>query len=198
MSGLVPRTESAVLGALPCATSDVRDSRAHGGRMRMDDLSAPFERFVARVSASTVTVDCRSGLVYHPPPTSLSLRFLLYPQGATRALAEASTAATIVAQHAPLPTNTLLGEYSAAITDPATSAPPPPGNLALLNILPPSGRISTRTRRRTAAAVGIAPLAPRFLLLNISSGPAGPLDHPSGVLSPRREPHGRDRPHPSL
>ena len=40
------------------------------------------------------------------------------------------------------------------------------------------------------------PLAPRRLLLIMASGPAGPLGHPSGNLSPRRESCGRDRPHP--
>ena len=51
---------------------------------------------------------------------------------------------------------------------------------------------------RTNAEEQPLPLAPHRLLLIMASGPAGPLDHPSGVLPPRREPHGRDRPHPSL
>ena len=42
------------------------------------------------------------------------------------------------------------------------------------------------------------PLALSRLLLIMSSGPAGPLVHPHGVLTPRRESHGRDRFWPSL
>ena len=37
------------------------------------------------------------------------------------------------------------------------------------------------------------PLAPRRLLFIMPLSPTGPLDHPPGVLSPRREPHGRCR-----
>ena len=36
------------------------------------------------------------------------------------------------------------------------------------------------------------------MLLIMASGLAGPLDHHPGVLSPRRERHGRDHPHPSF
>ena len=43
-----------------------------------------------------------------------------------------------------------------------------------------------------------ASLAPRRLLLIMASGPAGPLAHQPGVLSPRREPHSRDLPHQSF
>ena len=57
LSGLVPHTESAVLGGLPFTSADYCDFRAHGPHMRIDDLSAPSGRFVARVSASVTTVD---------------------------------------------------------------------------------------------------------------------------------------------
>ena len=61
LSGLVPHPESAVLGGLPFASSDFRDFRTHGPRMRIDDLSAPSGRFVARVTAAVTTDDCRPG-----------------------------------------------------------------------------------------------------------------------------------------
>ena len=68
--------------------------------------------------------------------------------------AEASDAATTVAQHAPSPSSTSQGAESAAITDPAASVPSLPSDLAPPAGLPPSGRISARMRRRTAAGVG--------------------------------------------
>ena len=57
LGGLVPRTESAVLGGLPFTFPDYYDFRTHGPHMRIDDLSALSGRFVARVSASLATVD---------------------------------------------------------------------------------------------------------------------------------------------
>ena len=56
---------------------------------------------------------------------------------------------------------------------------------------PSSDRISIRTRRRTARAAGMHPL-----LSTLALGPAGPLDPLLGVLTPRREFHGRGRPRP--
>ena len=35
-----------------------------------------------------------------------------------------------------------------------------------------------------------------LLLLTMALDPAGPLDHPPGVLTPRRKSHGRGRPRP--
>ena len=77
LGGLVPRTESAVLGGLPFTSADYCDSRTecavlgglpftsadfsdfrtHAPLIRIDGLSVPSERFVARVSASVATVD---------------------------------------------------------------------------------------------------------------------------------------------
>ena len=189
----MPRTKSAVLGGLPFTSSDFRDSRAHGPRRRMDNLSAPFGRFVARLSASVATVDCRPGLFFFSPTANPAFASVfVVPSGGDQCSAEALATATIVVDRAPLPTSTLQGEDSATTTDPAASAPSPPGNPAPLNVWPPSGRISTRTRRQQPL-----PLAPCRLVLNLASGPAGPLDHPSSVQSPR-ESHGRDRLHPSL
>ena len=48
---LVPQPDSAVLGGLPLTFTDLRDISAHGSSMRIDVLSTPTGRFVARVSA---------------------------------------------------------------------------------------------------------------------------------------------------
>ena len=72
LGGLVPRTDSAVLGGLLFTSADYCDFRTHGPHMRIDDLSAPSGRFVARVSASVTTVNrCpsrgRTCLLYTSP-----------------------------------------------------------------------------------------------------------------------------------
>ena len=77
--------------------------------------------------------------------------------------AKAPAAATAVAQYAPS-----QGADFTAITDPAASALSPPGDPAPPTALPVSGRISTRTRRRTAAAAGTAPTA-----VDYGFGPVG-------------------------
>ena len=41
LGGLVPQPDSAVSGGLPLSSTGFRDFRAHGPRMRIDDLSAP-------------------------------------------------------------------------------------------------------------------------------------------------------------
>ena len=64
VGGMVPRPEIAVWDGLPFASSDFgdfRDFRVHGPRMRIDDVSAPSGRFIARVPATVTTVDCRPG-----------------------------------------------------------------------------------------------------------------------------------------
>ena len=88
LGGRVLRPKSVVLGWLPITSSDFHDCRKHGPCMRIDGISAPRGRFVARASASVATVHCRPGLgdFHSSPPTPLSLRFLSYAQGATRAL----------------------------------------------------------------------------------------------------------------
>ena len=79
LGGLVPRTESAVLGGLPF-TADFCDFRTHGPHMRIDDLSAPSGRFVARVSASVATVNRCPGRGWASPAADNdSLRSSPYP-----------------------------------------------------------------------------------------------------------------------
>ena len=58
---LVLRPDSAVLGGLPLTSTNFRDFHPHGPRMRIDDLSAPTGRFVARLSAFVGTGDDRLG-----------------------------------------------------------------------------------------------------------------------------------------
>lgn len=64
----------------------------------------------------------------------------------------------------------------------------PPRNPVPLTVSPPSGRISTGRAEEQPF-----PLALRRPLLILVSGPVGPVEHPPGVLSPRREFLGRDR-----
>ena len=67
LSGLVPRTESAVLGGLLFTSTKYGNFRTHGPRMRIDDLSAPSGSFVARVSAFVVRRSlsrARAGFAY--------------------------------------------------------------------------------------------------------------------------------------
>ena len=120
----MPRTESAVLGGLPFTSSDFLNFRTHGPRMRIDDLSSPSGRFVARVSASVTTVDRRTGLrVFSPAANTASALVFVVPFGGGQGSAEAHTPAMFVAQRPPPPTRTLQGEDSAVNTAPAASTP---------------------------------------------------------------------------
>ena len=159
-NGLVPHPESAVLGGLPFASSDLRDFRAHEPHVRIDDLSAPSGRFVARVTAAVTTHDCRpgSGDFFAPTDTAFASVFAVLSEGGTGS-AEAPAAATCVAQHAPSTSSSSQGADSDAITDPAASVPSAHGDPTPPTVLPPSGRISPRTRRGTAAAGGAEPPA---------------------------------------
>ena len=99
LSGLVPHPESAAWGGLPFASSDFRDFRTYGPRMRIDDLSARSGRFVTRVIAAN---DCRSGRREFFPATNTAFAsFFTVPSGGGTGSAEAPAAATSVAQHAP-------------------------------------------------------------------------------------------------
>ena len=114
--------------------------------MRVNDRSVPSGRFIACVCSFVTTIDRRPCCREVSPTvnTAFASVFAVSSEGGT-------VAATAVAQHAPLQTSTSHGEHSTAITDPAASAPSLPGNPAPLAFSPPSGRILTWTRRRTAA-----------------------------------------------
>ena len=128
--------------------------------MRIDDLSAPSGRFVPRVTATVITDDCgpRRG-EYFPAADTAFASFFAVSFGAGTSSAQAPAAATGVAQHAPSTSSTSEGAESTEITDPAASAPSPQGDPAHPSGLPPSGRISTRTRCRAAAVSGAEPPA---------------------------------------
>ena len=194
MSGMVPRAEIAVLSGLQFASSDFRDFRAHGPRMRIDDLSAPSGRFAARATAAITTDDYRPGREdFFLSPTLHSLRFLPYPLMAARAR-----------QKPPLPQGLSPSMLLPCRTPHREPAPP----RSVILPRPPLRYMAPRHLRPpcwlwVASPLGRAeeqppPLAPSHLLLRMASGPAGPLVLPLDVLSPLRESHGRDRLCPSL
>ena len=61
LGGLVPRTEHAVLRELPLNPTTFYDFRTHEPYIKIDSLSAPPGRFVARVSASVATTERCTG-----------------------------------------------------------------------------------------------------------------------------------------
>ena len=126
LSGLVPRTESAVLGGLPFTSADFCDFRTHGPRMRIDELSIPSRRFVARVSASVATVDrCRDRGRALPAADNDFASVFAVPTEVGTGSAEAPAAATTVVQLTPSGSS-IQGTDSAETTDPTASAPASP------------------------------------------------------------------------
>ena len=112
------------------------------------------------------------------------------PSGGGTGSAEDPAAATSVAQHAAPTSSTSHGADSAEITDPAAFARSPQGDPIPPSTLPPSGPISTRTRRRTAAAAGAEPPA-----VDYGFGPGGaPRPSARRTITPPRVP----RPRPPL
>ena len=76
--------DSAVLGGLPLTCTDFRDFRAHGPRVRVDDLSAPTGRFVARVPAFVGAGDDRLGCApFWPVADATPTPVFAVPSGAT-------------------------------------------------------------------------------------------------------------------
>ena len=103
LGGLVPRTEHAALGGLPLTSTAFHDFRAHEPRIRVDDLSAPPGRFVARVSATVATAQgCTGrGSISPAADTVFASIFAIPIEGGTGS-AEALAAATTIAQPTPL------------------------------------------------------------------------------------------------
>ena len=157
MGGLMPLTESAVFVALPFTSADYCDFRTHGPRMRMDDLSAPSGRFVAHASASVATVDrCPGRGRALPADDNDFASVFAVPTEVGAGSAEAPAAATPVAQ--PIPSRSpTQGTDSVETTGPTVSATASPGPPAPPTVKSSSDLISTRTRRRTATAAGVAP-----------------------------------------
>ena len=168
MGGLVPRTESEVLGGLPFTSLNYFDFRTHGPRMRIDDLSAPSESFVARVSASVTTVDRCPGRGRTLPAADNDFASVFaVPTEVGTGSAETPAAATTVTQPTPSRSST-RGTDSVETTGPTASASASPGSPAPQMAKLSSDRISTRTRRRTATAAGKAPPA-----VDYGFGPGG-------------------------
>ena len=120
----MPQPDAAVLGGLPLTSTCFRDFRAHGPHMKIDELLAPTERFIARVSAFVGTRDDRLGYAPFWPATDATFN----------------------------PVFAVPSEATPSELPPRLPTPPSETSVSL----PPTGRISTWTRRRTAAAVGAA------------------------------------------
>ena len=130
--GLVPRTESAVLGGLIFTSADLCDFRTHGPRMRIDDFSAPSGSFVARVSDSVATINCCPGRARALPATENAFASVFaVPTEVGTGSAEAPAAAATVTQPTPFSRSLTQGTDSVKTTCPTVPAPVSPGSPAL-------------------------------------------------------------------
>ena len=85
LGGVVPQPGSAVLGAPLLTSTDYRDVRAHGPRMRIDDLSVSTGRFVARGSAFVGTGDdCLGRAPLWPAADATFIPVFALPSGLLR------------------------------------------------------------------------------------------------------------------
>ena len=154
----MPRTEHAVLGGLPSTSSDFHDFRTHESRIRIDGPSGPPRKFIARVSAFVATAeDCTGCGSIFPAADIVFASVLAIPIEGGPGDAQALAAATITVQSTPLSRTYNQETDSTATTGSTVSASASPGTPALPSATPPSGRTSTRTRRRTATTTGSAP-----------------------------------------
>ena len=182
MGRLMPRTTSAVLGGLPFTSADYCDFRTHGPHMKIDDLSVPSGRFIARHHRRSLPRPW-AGL---PAADSDFASVFTVPTEVGTGSAEAPAAATAVAQPTPSRRPT-QGVDSVETTGPTASAPASPGSPAPPTVKPSSDRISTRTRRRTATAAGATPPA-----LDYGFGPGGaPRPSARRANTPSRVPRPR-------
>ena len=156
LGGLMPRTESAVLGGLPFTPADYCDFRTHGPHMKIDDLSAPSGKFVARVSASVTTVDRCPGRGRNlPAADNDSLRSSPYPPRSARAPQKP------LLPRRPSPSRLLLGVLLRGVIrlSPRANPRPPLPRLAL--------RCPLRSRLGTASRPGHAGLQQQQLVLHL-------------------------------
>ena len=190
LGGLMPRTESNALGGLPLTLADFCDFRTHGPRMRLDDLPTPSRRFVARVSASTATVDSSPGRGGGSRTADYNFASVFaVPIVTNEDSAEAPAATTSVAQSTPS-RSSIQGTNPVEPMGPTASVPTSPGSPAPQTMTPFSDRISTRTRRRSATAAGEEPPA-----VNYGFGPGGaPRPSSRRVTTPPRVPRPRPAP----
>ena len=126
--------------------------------MRIDDLSALWGSFVARVSASIATVDrCPGrGRVLLAADNDFASVFEVPTEVGTGS-AKIPSAATTVAQPTPFSRSSTKETDSVETTGPTVFASVSSGSPAPLTVKPPSDRISTRMRGGTAIAAGNAP-----------------------------------------
>ena len=164
LGGLVPRIEHAALGGPPLTSTAFHDFRTHEPRIRIEGLSAPSGRLVARVSASVATTErCTGRGPISPAADTVFASVFAIPIEHGTGSAEALAAATPIAQPTPLSRSSTQETDSAATTGSTLSVS------ALLGAPAPP---SSTTRRRTATATGNTPP-----LYNMDSGQAGPLGH---------------------
>ena len=162
-------TESAVLGGLPFTSADFCDFCIHGPRMSIDDLSAPSESFVARVSGSVATVDrCPGRGRALPAADSDFASVFAVPTEVGTGSADAGAATTTV------PSRLLQGVLHKGRTRSRPPARPrhPLPRLALR-------RPRRRSRLQTASPLGSADvqqqqLAIHSLLSTMALGPSAP------------------------
>ena len=103
--GCCPAPIALILGGRAFVSSDFHDFRAHGPRMRIDNISASPGRFIACVSAADATVDRRPDRGESlPAADTVFALFLATPSEGGMDSAEASAAATAVSQRGPPPT----------------------------------------------------------------------------------------------
>ena len=180
VGGLVPRTASAVLCGLPFAFVVFCNVRTHGLRTRITDLSPPLGSFVARVFASVTSVERCPGRGRTVPAADNHFASVFAVP------TEVDTGS--VYPRRPSPSRLLQGVLRTGPTllRPPTRPRPPLPRLALR-------RPRQRSLLRAASPLGRADvpqeqLVMHRLLFTMAVGPAGPLDHLPGVLTPRRSP----------
>ena len=140
-------------------------------------------------SPPSIAVPAEGGLCLQP--TTISLRSLPHPPRSARApqkprLQRRTPPSRLLCQGVPH-------------REPTPSRPPAQPCLPLSHLALRHPR--RRGRLPTASPLGRTDvqqqqLAMPPLLSTMALGPAGPLDHPPGVLTPRRESHGRGQPRP--
>ena len=141
------------------------------------------------LSSPSIAVPTTDGLLPTADNAFASILSVLTKVGTVSV--EAPAAATTVARSTLFSWSYTQGNDSFETAGPTVFAPVWPGSA------PPA----TRSRRPTASPLGRADvqqqqLAMHPLLSTMALGPAEPIDHPPGVLRPRRESHGRGRPRP--
>ena len=135
------------------------DFRAHGPRMRLDDLPTPSRRFVARVSASVATVDRSPGRGWVSRAADNDFASVLtVPTAVSEGSVEAPATTTSVAQPTPS-RSSVQGTDSVEPADLTASVSTLPGSPAPRTMTQSSDRISSRTCRRSVTIAGQAPPA---------------------------------------